>query len=148
MAMNGRGFSLAMVATVIIAVSISISGCSVVSACPAVGYMYTGPAVLVFPQPLPSQASVAACFGEECTPVELPRSDAQRWNVPQKSPYIADGMVGDGSEKTVHVVVTNGDGTILSDEAHEIPVAVESTGILGQCGGPFEFEPVSISVPN
>ena len=130
-------------AALLAGVAASLSGCVV--ACPAIAYIYNGPAVLEFSEPVASTTSVAACFGDACTPVDLAREDVQRWEVPQEDPFIRDGM-DDGSIQTVRVLVTDDRGRILSDKAYEIPVTVERRGVFGQCGGPFQFEPVSITL--
>jgi hypothetical protein len=116
-------------AAVLVVAGLSLSGC--VMACPAIAYLYSGPAVLQFSEPVPASAMVAACFGDACAPVELPRNDDRR----------------DGWVQTVRVVVTDRSGKITSDKAHEIPIDVERTGVFGQCTGPFEFEDVPITLP-
>lgn len=140
-----RVIGSAVNAAMIAGVAISLSGCVV--ACPAIGYGYWGPAVLEFTAPVSSSASIAACFGDGCTPADLARDDGQRWEVPQEAPYIGDGVIG-GSVQSVRVVVTDDRGQTLSDQAYEIPVSVERTGVFGQCGGPFKFEPVRITLTN
>ena len=141
-----RGFArVAVSVAVLVATGFSLSGC--VTACPAIAHLYSGPAVLQFSEPVPATATVAACFGEACAPIELPRNDDRRWEVPQEVPFLGVDAVGDGWVRTVRVVATDRSGKIISDKAHEIPVAVERTGLFGQCNGPFEFEDVPITIP-
>src|SRR6478609_11545858 len=54
--------------------------------CPANGYAYVGDVELVFAH---EPASVAACFGEGCTPAPVVKSPDGRWLVPQSAPYLA-----------------------------------------------------------
>jgi hypothetical protein len=142
--MKQRAFIGVVKGVLLCAVGMSLSGCVGLSACSTVGYLYTGPAVIEFSEPVPKAVSVAACLGEDCEPAALTRENAERWEVPQEAPYLGPSSYGDGSDRTVHVVVTQADGAVLSDESHEIPIAAEKTGLFGQCPGPFSFEPVSI----
>jgi hypothetical protein len=119
-----------------------LSGC--VTACSAVGYGYTGPAVIEFAEPPPAGAVVSACFGAGCAPSPLPAPETQeRWEVPQETPYSpADSFLA-GDVRELRVVVTV-DGAVVDDRVHDIPIHSESTGVFGQCPGPFSFEPVLV----
>ena len=114
-------------------------------ACPAIGYVYSEPAVLAFSAPVPSDVTVSACFGE-CTPAELVRHDAQEWQVPQEAPYLAPDLIGDGSARTVTVTLTDPEGVTVSDGQYEIPTRDEGSGWFGQCPGTFTYEPVKIEL--
>jgi hypothetical protein len=92
----------------------------------------------------PESAIVTACFGADCEPAEVHQLRGE-WTVPQEAPYLGPGVVGDGSVQTLRLVVADGTGALVDDE-FEIPVAVERTGIFGQCTGPFQFEPVQVSL--
>ncbi|WP_344294560.1 hypothetical protein [Agromyces neolithicus] len=140
----------AAAASVAAIVTATLTGCSgiVLDACPAIGYLYSGPAVVEFSPPPPPGSTTAACFGDECTPAPFePVGDV--WQVPQQAPYLGAGTFGDGSETTLRIVVVAPDPAgaeqrTLVDDAFEIPVSVERTGIFGQCTGPFSFEPVEV----
>ena len=129
---------------VLVVVAMPLSGC-VVGACSAVGYGYGGPAVLEFADPIDSDVTVSACFGE-CIPAELVRDDDQRWEVPQEVPYVERVFIGPGSIRTVRVTLTEPDGTLLSDDTYDIPIAGGTSGWFGECPGPFTFEPVEIDL--
>jgi len=107
--------------------------------CPAVGYAYTGPVELLFSIP---PESVAACFGEGCTPHTLEQNDERKWLVPQSTPYWTQPV----SVTSIHVEATSalGGRTVVN-----LPVETESTGEhpfgVG-CGGPFRFKPVPVII--
>lgn len=123
--------------------AVGLSGC-VGTACSAVGYIYTGPAVLEFNPPLDEEAGVAACFGAECEPAAIARGGD--WEVPQEPPFFESDVLVPGAERMLRVVVTGPDGALVSDGVHEIPVVVERKGVFGECPGPFSFEPVVIDL--
>jgi hypothetical protein len=136
-----------MSATLAVCAGLSLTGCMpgvVLDACPAIGYLYNGPAVVQFEPAPPESAIVTACFGTDCEPAEVHQLRGE-WTVPQEAPYLGPGVYGDGSVQTLRLVVADGTGTLVDDE-FEIPVAVERTGIFGQCSGPFQFEPVQVSL--
>lgn len=131
--------------------ALALSGCAGpgVVACPAVGYLYDGPAVVAFDPELPDDALVSACFGAGCAPAPIERGAEPTvgetmpggvWRVPQAAPYLGEAVYGDGSERSLRVVVEAVDGTGLVDGEYEIPVAVERSGMFGECPGPFRFE--------
>lgn len=138
-------FRMTVVGVVVVAAMMPLSGCT---ACSAVGYIYSGPAVVELDAPLPTDSSMSACFGEVCEPAELTRGDGQRWEIPQEPPFVGDGSLRDGAQRNLRVVVTDSSGTAISDAEYEIPVTVEPTGVFGQCPGPFSFEPVAIALPS
>ncbi|MFK4730493.1 hypothetical protein ROT00_12455 [Agromyces mediolanus] len=131
-----------------------LSGCAGPGAvaCPAVGYLYTGPAVVAFDPVLPDSAEVSACFGADCVPASVERGAEPTvgatmpggvWRVPQEAQHLGDGVMGDGGERMLRVLVESGDaGAVapLVDGDFEIPVTVERTGAFGECPGPFRFE--------
>ncbi|MBH0098452.1 hypothetical protein I6E68_04765 [Salinibacterium sp. NSLL150] len=119
----------------------SLSGCL---ACSAVGYVNNGPAVIELEDALHEAEMLSACFGEECVVQPVTRSDGKRWEVPQEPPYVDDSVFVLGGERSLHVVVSDRDGFVISDATYEIPVSVERRGLFGQCSGPVSFEPVLI----
>ncbi len=129
-----------------LATALLLSGCVGIPACSAVGYIYGGPAVIEFGDALPTQSTLAACFGAQCDPASVERTDGRTWQVPQEVPFLAADSLGAGEERALRVVVTGADGAV-SDEVHEIPVSMEPTGVFGECPGPFTFEPVLLDLP-
>lgn len=125
--------------------TVGLSGC-VGTACSAVGYIYTGPAVLEFSPPLDEGVGVAACFGAECEPAAIARGSEATWAVPQEPPFFESEVLVPGEERMLRVVVTGSNGAVVSDGVHEIPIRVERTGVFGECPGPFSFEPVVIDL--
>jgi hypothetical protein len=107
------------------------------AACPAVGYAYVGPVELVFPT---KPASVAACFGDGCTPRPVTAGPDGKWLVPQSEPYLAPPA----SVTSVSVEATDNSGARIS---RVLPIESESTGehpYGPACGGPFKFKPVQV----
>ncbi|MDP9887715.1 hypothetical protein J2X98_001293 [Pseudarthrobacter enclensis] len=105
--------------------------------CPATGYTYTGDVELVFAH---EPTSVAACFGEGCTPVPVSRNPEGMWPVPQSAPYlippasVTSVLVDAADSSGVHVVRVR-------------PVETEPTGEHPdgpECGGPVRFKPVQV----
>lgn len=146
---SGRGAPAWAVGLSAIPAVLALTGCTggvVLDACPAIGYLYRGPAVVEFSEPVPAAATVVACFGDDCTPSRIEPNGDDRWEVPQESPYLGPGRIGDGSELSLRVVVTEGDHALV-DGLFVIPVVVERAGIFGQCPGPFRFEPVEVPLP-
>lgn len=136
--MRTRGILLIVLGTlaVVVAVVVFVRGGSN-TACPAIGYVYTGDVELTFPQ---EPASVAACFGSGCTPAPVSRSADGRWLVPQSAPYLAPGTAV--TSIVVRAVNSNGVGG-----AKELKIESESTGehpYGPSCGGPFRFKPVQV----
>jgi hypothetical protein len=123
--------------------TVTATGCASLGVCSTIGYIYTGPAVIEFSEPLPPGASVAACFGADCEPAAVPRVVGDGVEVPQEAPFSEVA----GVETVVTVKITQGNGTLLDDQ-FEIPTTTERTGCLGQCPGPFHFEPIVISLPD
>ena len=97
--------------------------------------------------PLPADLTLSSCFGKDCDPALLTRSDGLRWAVPQEPPYVNEPAVP-GEERTLRVVFATESGDVLSDAEYEISTTSESTGVFGQCSGPFTFEPVAVFVPS
>ncbi|GAA4147156.1 hypothetical protein [Leifsonia shinshuensis] len=123
---------------VVLAAALALSGC-VLDACPAIGYQDTSPVTLRFEKTLPRDARVAACFGTECAPADLPASADGGYRVPQQAPFLDDAVL---LPTTVRVVVTAAE--VLHDAVHEIPTRSERTGLWGQCPGRWWYEPVVI----
>lgn len=126
-----------MVAAVVTVVVVFGGMSRVARACPAIGYAYTGPVELVFSTP---PASVAACFGEGCTPEPVGQNDERKWLVPQSVPYLDEPV----SVTSIHVEAT---AALGGRTTVDLPVETESTGEqpfgVG-CGGPFRFKPVLV----
>lgn len=127
----------------LLAASTSLSGC--VGVCSTIGYINNDSTIVQFAEALPTDATVAACFGSDCEPAAVPGADG-KWVVPQVEPYLADATAVGG--RALLVVVTLGDGTVVHEEVHEIPLFVERTGWLGQCPGPASYEPLHIDIAN
>ena len=126
---------------------LALTGCAGgvnLTACPAIGYLFDGPAVVRFEPVLPAAATVAACFGADCAPAAVAATSDRTWQVPQTPAYLGSGLYGDGSDRTLRVVATDGERGLI-DDGVEIPISVERTGIFGQCPGPFRFEPVTVT---
>jgi hypothetical protein len=124
-------------AVAIVLVLVMFSRESGTRACPAIGYAYVGDVELVFSQ---EPESVAACFGEGCTPAVVSRSGNGRWMVPQSEPYLSPPA----SVTKVYVQASGSSGARISGP---VPIETESTGEYpyGQeCGGPFRFKPVQV----
>lgn len=131
---------------VALASGLLLSACAGIPACSAVAYVYGGPAVIEFDAVLPTDTTVAACFGDGCEPAVVERADGRTWEVPQSHPFFAEDLMIPGEERSLRVVVAGADGAV-SDGVHDIPVRTESTGVFGECPGPFTFEPVTRPAP-
>jgi hypothetical protein len=59
--------------------------------------------------------------------------------VPQHNPYLGSSSFGEGSDRTVQVAVTEADGTVLSDETHEIPISMKKTGLFWAVSGAVQL---------
>lgn len=105
--------------------------------CPAIGYGYVGDVELVFStQP----ASVAACFGDGCTPASVTMGPGGKWMVPQSAPYLTPPV----SVTSIYVEVVASSGARVARILH---IETESTGehpFGPDCGGPFRFKPVHV----
>lgn len=104
---------------------------------PAVGYAYTGDVVLVFAH---EPTSVAACFGEGCTPAAVTRNPDGRWLVPQSAPYLITPI-------SVTYVFVDGADSSGVHAARVLPIETEPTGEHPdgpKCGGPVRFKPVQV----
>lgn len=105
--------------------------------CPAIGYAYEGDVELVFPL---EPASVAACFGDGCSPQPVTRNPDGRWLVPQSQPYLVPPV----SVTSINVQTTNASGDRI---ARVLRIETEFTGEYPygkECGGPFRFKPVHV----
>jgi hypothetical protein len=119
--------------------ALALSGCAL-DACPAVGYQDTSPVRLRFLDSLPSDATVAACFGDGCDPAEVAADGDGRYAVSQP-PLSRGGAFG---QLTIVRVVVSANGAVIADATHDIPVRSEHTGMWGQCPGPWSYQPVKI----
>ncbi len=84
--------------------------------------------------------AVSACIGAGCAPVALTRDDDGTWQVPQQSPYLADGASA-GAVDEITVQAESG-GRVVAEGT--LPVTRTSRGGSGQCPGPFDYEPVTV----
>ncbi|MCX2746878.1 hypothetical protein OOZ51_03500 [Arthrobacter sp. MI7-26] len=84
--------------------------------------------------------SVAACFGEGCTPAPVTRNPDGRWLVPQSAPYLMPPV----SVSSVFVDAMDSAGVRV---ARVLAIETEPTGERPdgpECGGPFRFKPVQV----
>lgn len=136
--MKRRGFLLIVFgALAIVLALVMVNHGSSRTICPAIGYAYVGDVELVFPQ---EPASVAACFGEGCTPVPVAKSPDGKWLVPQTTPYLVPPV----SVTSVFVEAADFSGTRV---ARALPIETEPTGehpFGPECGGPVRFKPVHV----
>lgn len=132
----------ALAVTTLAAVATPLTGC-IAGACSAVGYGYSGPAIIEFGRPLPDAAVVSGCFGAECEPRPLLSTPEGRWEMPQQQPYLREDEIGAGLIQEVRIVVVSEDSP-PDDRVHRIPIRSERTGVFGNCPGPFSFEPVVV----
>lgn len=105
--------------------------------CPAMGYAYVGDVELAIST---EPESVAACFGDACTPVPVTKSAEGKWRVPQSPPYMTPPV----SVTSIYVeaVASSGARTV-----RVLQIETESTGehpFGPDCGGPFRFKPVQV----
>ena len=136
--MKLRGLLLIVlgVLAVVLALAVFIRG-GVSTICPAVGHAYTGDVELVFAH---EPTSVAACFGEGCTPAPVTRNPDGRWLVPQSAPYLMPPV----SVTSVFVDAVDSSGVRV---ARVLPIETEPTGEYPdgpECGGPVRFKPVQV----
>ena len=124
------------------AATAALSGC--VSTCPAIQYIDTSPVVVELTAPVPPDAVVSACFGDNCQPTEVPTGRDGKWKVPQAEPYLDGSSLSNGLP--LHVVVAY--GTTVIDDVFQIPTAPDEPESVGRCGGPWHYEPVVISIPS
>jgi hypothetical protein len=136
-----RGLFLIMFGMLIVVLTVNVvSRGSGSTACPATGYAYTGDVELAFAK---KPSSVAACFGEGCTPAPVTGSADGRWLVPQSAPYLVPPV----SVTSVFVDAVGASGARI---AHALPIETEPTGEQPagpECGGPFRFKPVLVPAP-
>ncbi|MGO4592726.1 hypothetical protein AB4Z18_02795 [Leifsonia sp. 2TAF2] len=60
--------------------------------------------------------------------------------MPQRAPFLESTTQ---QPKTMRVVVAT-TTEVLHDVVHDIPIHAERTGLLGQCPGPWSYEPVEV----
>lgn len=136
--MKRRGIFLVILGMLIVVLAVTlVSRGSGSTVCPATGYAYTGDVELVFAH---GPRSVAACFGEGCTPSPVTSSPDGRWLVPQSAPY----LVPPASVSSVHVDAVDSSGALAE---RVLPIETEPTGEHPDgpaCGGPFRFKPVTV----
>lgn len=105
--------------------------------CPAIGYAYVGEVELAFSM---QPESVAACFGDGCTPEPVTKGRDGKWLVPQSAPYLTPPV----SVTSIYVEVVATSGARI---AGVLQIETESTGehpFGPDCGGPFRFKPVQV----
>lgn len=104
--------------------------------CPAIGYAYVGNVELAFYE---QPKSVAACFGEGCSPETVAIREG-KWLVPQSAPYLIPPV----SVTSIYVEAVAPTGARTTST---LPIETEPTGEHPhgpQCGGPFKFKPVHV----
>lgn len=121
---------------------LSVSSCAM-NVCPAIAYMYGGPAVVEFDPTLPPGSAVESCFGDECEPVAVTAGRVDEWEVPQETPYISPDSIPGGEIRVLRIVASTATGVVV-DDTFEIPILVEPEGVFGQCPGPFRFDTVVV----
>ncbi|GAA3318123.1 hypothetical protein [Arthrobacter ramosus] len=136
--MKFRGLLLIVlgVQAVVLALAVFSRG-GVSTICPAVGHAYTGDVELVFAH---EPTSVAACFGEGCTPAPATGNPDGGWLVPQSAPYLMPPV----SVTSVIVDAVDSSGVRA---ARVLPLETEPTGEHPdgpECGGPVRFKPVQV----
>lgn len=110
---------------------------AVTGVCPAIGYAYVGDVELAFST---EPESVAACFGDACSPEPVTKSAEGKWRVPQSPPYLTPPV----SVTSIYVEAVASSGARI---AHVLQIETESTGerpFGPDCGGPFKFKPVRV----
>jgi hypothetical protein len=86
--------------------------------CPAMGWAYVGDVELAFSIP---PESVAACFGDGCTPEQVAINPEGKWLVPQSRPYLIPAV----SVTSIYVEAVASSGGRI---ARDLPIETESTG--------------------
>lgn len=112
-------------------------------ACPAIGYVYTGPIEL---RSGTTAVQVSACFGADCEPAPVEPVESGRWLVPQEAPFLAVDADSAyvGQPRQVRVVVTDPTGG-TTDAVLAIPTRPRAGKVGGpQCPGPVEYLPVEL----
>lgn len=115
-------------------------------ACPAVGYVDLGDVELDFAS---EPDSVAACFGDECSPQHVKRSHDGKWRVPQSYPYLPQdsdlpGNLRPGNVTTIRIVAARPPAAPM---ASTLEIHSEPTGggqFWSMCPGPTRYMPVPV----
>jgi hypothetical protein len=111
----------------------------VTGVCPAIGYAYVGEVELAFST---EPESVAACFGDACTPEPVTKSAEGKWRAPQSPPYLTPPV----GVTSIYVEAIASSGARI---ARVLQIETESTGehpFGPDCGGPFRFKPVQVQL--
>lgn len=109
----------------------------ILRACPAIGYIYTGTVELVF---FTQPESVAACFGDGCTPAPVTKDPDGKWLVPQSLPYLTPPV----SITSIYVEAAATSGARIT---RILQIETEPTGEYPHGpdgGGPITFKPVPV----
>lgn len=111
--------------------------------CPAIGSAYIGPIEIKL-QGLNQASRVAACFGIECKPWPVLRSNDDQWLVPQEPPFLnADShQATRGNPDKIRVSVTGTE--VRTDRVYEIPTRHSSEIGDWACPGPVKYLPVTV----
>ena len=128
-------------ASVLAIALVGLTGCTV--ACPTIGYAYVGPAEIHVSDEFPDVTVVEACFGDPCQPALADRVQDRQWQVPQEEPFLSASSEVGAQQQTIRVILKEGERVII-DGVYDIPVRVDRVGIVGQCPGPFSYEPIMV----
>lgn len=144
--MNRRGRAALAFGTLAILIIVAVIALRPQLPCPTIGYAYVGDVELTFTS---EQKSVAACFGDGCTPQPVNKGDDGKWSVPQRPPYLLSDPADPGAERQGHItfirVAVGADSN--ADSVEQLPVESESTGekeFWHSCPGPSRFKPVHV----
>lgn len=115
-------------------------------ACPAVGYADLGDVELEFTS---EPDSVAACFGYECTPQPVQRSDDGKWKVPQSYPYMPQdsdlhGNVRPGNVTAIRMMAARPSAAPIVSIMAIRSEPAEGGQFWSTCPGPTRYMPVQV----
>ncbi|EIC06716.1 hypothetical protein [Microbacterium sp. A1-JK] len=111
-------------------------------ACPAIGFVLSGPVVIEISPDLVGDGSVAACLGDDCEPASIEPVEPGKWEVPQEPPYAPQDTVGLDLDAGIRVAIIDASGAIIRDEWFEIPFTSNADGV---CPGPVDVQPVIVT---
>lgn len=143
--MNRRGRAALAFGTLAILVIAAVIAMRPQLPCPTIGYAYVGDVELMFTS---EPKTVAACFGDGCTPQPVNKGDDGKWSVPQRPPHLLSGP-DLGAETQGHITfirVAVGPHS-NAGPVEQLPVESESTGekeFWPSCPGPSRFKPVHV----
>jgi hypothetical protein len=137
-----RALRIAVAVGVLIG-SLALSACVPPGvACPAIGFVLSGPVVIEIRPDLVGDGSVAACLGDDCEPALVASVEAGKWEVPQEPPYAPQDTMGLDLDAGIRVAIIDASGATIRDEWFAIPFTTSSDGF---CPGPVEVQPVVVT---